>query len=147
MRIHLCGNRLAAVVLAATLAGCASTSQKSATCYHLDESVEINIGFCQAVRSGNTLHISGTVGAGEMSEATRKAYDGLRRTLEANGLSFADVVKETVYTTDMEEFKKAGGIRKSYYGTRFPAATWVEVRRLFLPQFVVEIELTAEYPR
>jgi 2-iminobutanoate/2-iminopropanoate deaminase len=144
MRTHI--YRLAAVVVAATLAGCASTSQKS-TCYHLDESVETNIGFCQAVRSGNTLHISGTVGAGEMPEATRKAYDGLRKTLEANGLSFADVVKETVYTTDMEEFKKAGGIRKSYYGARFPAATWVEVRRLYLPQFVVEIELTAEYPR
>jgi len=146
MRNPIDRNRLAVVAFAAMLAGCASTSQR-ATCYHLDESVEVNIGFCQAVRSGNTLHISGTVGAGEMAEATRKAYDNLRRTLEANGLSFADVVKETVYTTDIEEFKRAGGIRKSYYGARLPAATWVEVRRLYLPQFAVEIELTAEYPR
>jgi|SRR5689334_15079871 len=137
---------LATAIMAASIGGCA-TSSPAPTCYHLNESVETTIGFCQAVRSGNTLHISGTVGAGEMQEATRKAYDNLRKTLEANGLSFANVMKETVYTTDIEEFKKAGGIRKSYYGDHFPAATWVEVRRLFLPAFVVEIELTAEYPR
>lgn len=139
-RIWLCF----AATVAATLAGCASAPPAS-TCYNLNEKVEKEIGFCQAVRSGNTLHVSGTVGAGEMSEATRKAYDNLRKTLEANGLTFANVVKETVYTTDIEAFKLAGGIRKSYYGDKLPAATWVEVRRLFLPQFVVEIELTAEY--
>ena len=133
-----------AALVVATLAGCASAPPTN-SCYHLNESVETTIGFCQAVRSGNTLHISGTVGAGEMGEATRKAYDNLRKTLEANGLTFADVVKETVYTTDIEAFKLAGGIRKSYYGDKVPAATWVEVRRLFLPQFVVEIELTAQY--
>jgi enamine deaminase RidA (YjgF/YER057c/UK114 family) len=80
-----------------------------------------------------------------MPEATRQAYDNLAKTLEANGLTFADVVKETVYTTDVEEFKKTGGIRKSYYRDRLPAATWVEVRRLYDPKFVVEIEVTAEY--
>jgi len=138
------GWQLFGAIVVASAAGCAS-APPAATCYHLNESVETNIGFCQAVRSGNTLYVSGTVGAGEMSEATRKAYDNLRKTLEENGLTFANVVKETVYTTDIEEFKKTGGIRKSYYGTKLPAATWVEVRRLFQPQFVVEIEITAEY--
>jgi enamine deaminase RidA (YjgF/YER057c/UK114 family) len=130
-------------IVAASLAGCASAPTRS--CYNIDKVLEGNIGFCQAIRSGKMLHVSGTVGAGAMPEATRQAYDALRRTLEANGLGFADVVKETVYTTDIEEFKKAGGIRKSYYGDNLPAATWVEVRRLFQPQFVVEIEVTAEY--
>ena len=138
-------NPLAVAIVAAMVGGCASSPQSSSPCYHLNESVETSIGFCQAFRSGNTLHISGTVGSGEMPEATRKAYDNLRKTLEAHGLTFANVVKESVYTTDIEEFKKAGGIRKQYYGSNLPAATWVEVRRLFLPQFVVEIELTAEY--
>src|SRR5690348_7597544 len=124
---------LAAALAAASLAGCAS-APPAPTCYHLNESVEVNIGFCQAIRTGKTLHVSGTVGAGPMmSEATRQAYDNLAKTLEANGLTFADVVKETVYTTDIEEFKKTGGIRKSYYRDRLPAATWVEVRRLFDP--------------
>ena len=135
-------------LLAAALAGCAAApSQALHSCYHANEAVETSIGFCEAVRSGDKLYISGTVGAGEMPAAMKQAYDALRKTLEAHGLTFANVVKENVYTTDIEAFKKAGDIRKGYYGANLPAATWVEVRRLFLPQFVVEIEVVAEYPR
>jgi len=138
------------LALAALLAGCAgipSTPPAAHACYHINESIETSIGFCQAVRSGGKLYISGTVGAGEMPAATKQAYEGLRKTLEANGLTFANVVKENVYATDLDAFKKTGDIRKGYYGTNLPAATWVEVKRLFLPQFAVEIELIAEYPR
>ena len=142
-------NLALATILAASLAGCAAMAppQASRSCYHNNEAVETSIGFCQAVRIGDKLYISGTVGAGEMPDATKQAYEKLRKTLEANGLTFANVVKENVYTTDIEAFKKTGDIRKGYYGANLPAATWVEIRRLFLPQFVVEIELVAEYPR
>ena len=61
-------------------------------------------------------------------------------------MTFADVVKENVYTTDLEAFKKTKDVRKTFYGANLPASTWVEVRRLFLQTFVVEIELVAEYP-
>ena len=136
------------IFLGAALAGCAAApSQALHACYHANEAVETSIGFCQAVRSGDRLYISGTVGAGEMPAATKQAYDALGKTLEAHGLTFANVVKENVYTTDLDAFKKAGDIRKGYYGANLPAATWVEIKRLFLPQFVVEIELIAEYPR
>ena len=37
-------------------------------------------------------------------------------------------------------------LMRQYYGSDFPAATWVQVQRLYLPSFVVEIEATAEYP-
>lgn len=137
--------------LAATVsiaAGCASVpSQPAPACYHRNEAIETSIGFCEAKRAGNLLYISGTVGAGEMPAAVQQAYEGLRKTLEANGLTFANVVKENVYTTDIDAFKKAGDIRKGFYGANLPAATWVEVRRLFVPQLVVEVELVAEYPR
>ena len=116
------------------------------SCYHRNESVETDIGYCQAVRSGNTLYISGIVGQGDMESATRSVYERLQKTLEANGLKFADVVKENVYTTDLEAFEKAKAIRKAFYGTSLPAATWVQVQRLFAPAFVLEVELTATYP-
>jgi len=38
-------------------------------------------------------------------------------------------------------------IRKEFYREPFPAATWVQIQRLYLPSLVVEIELTAEYPK
>ena len=138
----------ALAIAALMLAGCtAIPNATQPSCYHRNEAVETSIGYCQAVRSGNTLHISGAVGQGEMPAAVQSAYEGLRKTLEANGLTFANVVKENVYATDLDAFKKTTDIRRGFYGSHLPAATWVEVRRLFLPQFVVEIELVAEYPR
>ena len=52
-----------------------------------------------------------------------------------------------VYTTDLDAFEKSKDIRKRFYGDSLPAATWVQVQRLFLPSLVVEVELIAEYPK
>ena len=124
---------------------CATTRAPLAKqCFHLDADIETQIGYCQAVRIGHTLHISGSVGKGEMPAAMRSAYNELRSTLQANGLGFGDVVKENVYTTDLDAFIKNKDVRKEYYGKDFPAATWVQVQRLYTPAFVVEVELTAE---
>ena len=117
------------------------------SCFHLNAPIENEIGYCQAVRAGRALHVSGSVGRGEMSSAMRGAYQELKATLEANGLAFGNVVKETVFTTDLDEFIRNKQIRKDYYGTDFPAATWVQVQRLYRPEFVVEVEITAEFPK
>lgn len=138
---------LLALCIAVCAAGCATTGGKATnSCYHRNESVETDIGYCQAVRSGNTLYVSGVVGQGEMEVATRSVYERLQKTLEANGLKFANVVKENVYTTDLDAFEKAKAVRKEFYGATFPAATWVQVQRLYAPPFVLEVELTATYP-
>ena len=134
--------------LALGLLGCAAqrVTLPQRSCYHASERVENEIGYCEAVRSGNRLYVSGTVGQGEMPEAVRSAYARLQKTLEANGLGFADVVQEHVYTTDLDAFKQSKDLRRSFYGAALPAATWVQVQRLYQPAFVVEIELVAEYP-
>ena len=142
-------NRAPMVMLGAValLAGCATVSpQSSRSCIHQNEAVENDIGFCQAVRTGRTLHVSGIAGQGSMDAAVRSVYERLGRTLSANGLSFANVVKETVFATDLEAFIRNKDIRKEFYGPTLPAATWVQVQRLYLPSFVVEVEVTAEYP-
>jgi 2-iminobutanoate/2-iminopropanoate deaminase len=78
-----------------------------------------------------------------MAGAVRSVYKRLESTLKANGFSFCDVVKENVYATDIDAFIRNKAIRKEFYGESLPAATWVQALRLFLPPFVVEIELTA----
>ena len=136
---------LAAVAL---LSGCASVeTPPQRVCFHQNEAIEKDIGFCHALRSGGTLHISGVVGQGNMDAAVRSVYERLGKTLNANGLSFANVVKETVFATDLDAFIRNKEIRKEFYGQTVPAATWVQVQRLYLPSFIVEIELTAEYPK
>jgi len=136
---------LISVIALWTLAGCASDrSLPLPSCFHENEAVENDIGFCQAFRDGDTLRISGTAGQGDMTAAVRSVYKRLESTLKANWLSFADVVKENVYATDLDAFIRNKDIRKEFYGRSFPAATWVQVQRLYLPSFVVEIELTAK---
>jgi 2-iminobutanoate/2-iminopropanoate deaminase len=116
-------------------------------CFHSDEEIEKDVGYCQALRSGHTLHISGVAGEGSMDAAVRSVYGRLGKILEANGLSFANVVKENVYATDLDAFIRNRAVRKEFYGSVLPSATWVQVQRLYVPSFVVEIELSAEYPK
>lgn len=121
--------------------------------YHL-RPLEHQFRYSQAVRSQNRLYISGTVSwdmegnplhAGDMRNQVRTAYLELEKTLHENGASFSNVVKETVYTTNIEALAEANDIRMTFYeGVDPPAATWVEVRRLLHPDFLVEIELIAE---
>ena len=130
------------------VSGCASVApQPPRVCFHQNESVENDIGYCQALRVGNTLYVSGVTGQGEMHPAVRSVYTRLKQILEANGLSFAHVVKETVFARDLDAFIQSKDIRKEFYGQSLPAATWVQVQRLYLPSFVVEVELIAEYPK
>jgi 2-iminobutanoate/2-iminopropanoate deaminase len=139
---------LSALILP-VMSGCDSVDSSSAAaqreCFHL-ESYEQDIGYCQAVRVGDTLHVSGTTGEGEMPAAVQSVYETLRRTLSAHGLGFADVVRETVFTTDLDAFIATQELRKQFYGEVFPAASWVQVQRLYLPSQVVEIEVTAVFP-
>lgn len=114
--------------------------------FHLHEGVEKEIGYAQAVRVGDMLYISGSVGEGDMPHAINQAYDELKATLVAHGLSFRDVVKENVYTNDLDAFIVNKELRKRYYGQDFTAATWVQVQRLYLPAHVVEVELVAVFP-
>ncbi len=107
---------------------------------------ENEIGYAQAVRVGDTLHVSGSVGTGPMPVALASAMNEIKQTLAAYGLDFHHVVKETIYTTDIEALKAAKEVRKTYYGTDFPTATWVQVARLFNPEHVIEVEVTAVFP-
>jgi 2-iminobutanoate/2-iminopropanoate deaminase len=130
-------------VVASACASVGSPIEKR--CFHVDETAEKDIGYCQAVRIGDTLYIAGTAGQGDMGSAIRSVYDRLQKTLEANGLSFANVVKENVYTTDLDAFIQNKELRNKFYDQAFPVATWVQVQRLYVPSLVVEIELTAVY--
>ena len=115
-------------------------------CYNLDPAFEKEMGYCQAVRAGNTLYISGTAASGDMPVAIAKVYADLKTTLAAHGLTFADVVKETVYSTDLQSFIQHHHLRKVMYTNGYPVATWLQVQRLFTPALVVEVELVAIFP-
>lgn len=112
--------------------------------FNFNKQGEDAVGYAQAVKVGNTLYISGTVGASEdMATSVKRVYDGLQRTLEHYGASFQNVVKENLYTTDIEAVKKNADIRRAYYKEDFPAATWLQIDRLYMPNANLEVELVA----
>ena len=135
---------LLSMTLALLVSGCATIGPPvTKQCIHENEGSETDIGYCRAVRVGNTLYVSGTAAAGDMPSAIRTVYTRLQKTLGNNGLSFADVVREVVYATDLDAFIRNKETRKEFYGRDLPAATWVQIQRLYTPSYVVEVELTA----
>ncbi|WP_205504014.1 RidA family protein [Rufibacter psychrotolerans] len=118
------------------------TTSKESTPKMLRPNQEWN--YAQAYRSGNLLYISGTVASGPMDKAIDQVYRTLQMTLKQYNLDFTHVVKENLYTTNMEETSKHHLVRKKFYGTHTPAATWVQVVRLLEPNTVLEVELIAE---
>jgi 2-iminobutanoate/2-iminopropanoate deaminase len=123
--------------------------------FHLN-AYEKEFGYSQAILIDKTLYVSGTVAAdangrlvapNDIAGQMRAVYANLKRTLEANGAGFDEVVKETIYTTDMDALLKAADLRFDYYAKdHMPTVSWVQVQRLLDPGFLVEIEVVAELP-
>lgn len=73
-------------------------------------------------------------------------YKALAASLESFGAGFQNVVRENLYTTDMEAMKAHNQVPKKFYGNDFPAATWVQVDRLYMEDAKLEVELIAHLP-
>jgi enamine deaminase RidA (YjgF/YER057c/UK114 family) len=67
--------------------------------------------------------------------------------LKHYGCTFDDVVVENVFTTDMAAFLEHSTYRNGIYTKRFPTGSWLEVKGLALPGFMIEIELEVHAPR
>ena len=101
-------------------------------------------GYAQVVKMGNTIYISG-IPTGDLSpDGIAKVYKALGECLSAFGASPKNVVKETLYTTDIETMKKYNDSRKEFYKGDYPAASWVQVSRLYEANAKLEIDLIAE---
>jgi len=70
-------------------------------------------------------------------------YESLQKILNQAGASLDDVVKTTVFVTDMNDFAKISAVRNKYFKTAEPVSTLVEVKNLVKPGCLVEIEVIA----
>lgn len=104
-------------------------------------------GYAQVVKVDNILYISGVVSSELTPTGIDRVYKALEFALKSNGATFQNVVKENLYTTDIEEVKKYNYIRKRYYNSDYPAATWVQITRLFMENAKLEVELIAHLPK
>ena len=116
--------------------------------FHWRRKSDTTAGYTQTILTWNVLYISGTVGHGQtMAEQLKSTYQVIERTLQHYGATFHHVVKENPYTTDIEATKVAKTVRKPFYKGDFPAATWEQINRLYMPTTTVEVEVFAYYHR
>ena len=108
---------------------------------------DTSAGYVQVVKIENVLYISGAVARDVTLEGITRVYQSLDRSLKSFGATFQNVVKENLYTTDMEAMKKYNDARKVFYNGDFPAATWMGVSRLFMAEAKLEVELIAHLPK
>jgi 2-iminobutanoate/2-iminopropanoate deaminase len=84
---------------------------------------------------------------GDFSAQCRYAYEKLRKVLERNGATLADVVKQVTYVTDVRYQRAAGEIRSEAYASGpLPAHTFVTVSQLAWPNMLVELDVIAMVP-
>ena len=110
-------------------------------------------GYSHALQVDKTLYISGqipldtdmqVVGKNDMAAQTEQVYGNLKRVLEEAGGKMENIVMLNIYVTDLDAFdKETRAIRKKYFGNYYPAVTAVEVRRLYHPDYLIEVEAIA----
>ena len=111
--------------------------------------------YTDAVRAGDLLFVSGLIGVDgegrlvggeDVVAQTRQVFENLRAVLEAVGCGFGDVVKVTVFLTDVDDRPLINPVRQEVFGTARPASTLVEVSALAVPGALLEIEAVAAIP-
>jgi 2-iminobutanoate/2-iminopropanoate deaminase len=95
--------------------------------------------YSQAVKVGNTVYLSGQIAldpvSGQLVEGgfeaqVHRAFQNMKAVAEAAGGSLADVVKLTLFLTDLADFPKANEIMQTYFVQPYPARSTVGVASL-----------------
>ena len=112
--------------------------------------VEKAYGYTHAVKIGNSIKISGAVSmddegnptaVGDLEQQMKNCYADLEKILTHYDCTFDDVVVENIFTTNMPLFLEKAGYRNEIYTKQFPTGSWLGVKELALPEFMIEIEL------
>lgn len=107
--------------------------------------------YSQAVLIGDTLYCSGQIPldpesgevvSGGVREQAERVFLNLGAVLRASGMDFSNVVKATIFTTDLSKFGELNAVYASYFSDPYPARSTVQVSAL--PRGVqVEVEVVA----
>jgi reactive intermediate/imine deaminase len=114
---------------------------------HYSNAVRVSAGPLLFIAGQIALDAQGRlVGKGDLRAQAVQVLDNIRAILRAAGADMQDVLKVTVYVTDMRAFEELADIRLRYFPQDGPASAIVEVSRLALPDLMIEIEAVAAVP-
>ena len=104
--------------------------------------------YTDAVRFGNLLLVSGVApldDAGKLVSAdvavqAKQVFANLKKILRAADAEFGDVLKVTVFLTDVADRTKINPVRQQYFGAARPASTLIGVKQLAIDGMKIEVE-------
>jgi enamine deaminase RidA (YjgF/YER057c/UK114 family) len=111
-----------------------------------------SVGIAQAVRIGDTVHVSGQtardprgnlIGGNSTEQQARKVFENIEYVLKLAGASISDVVKLTAYFTEGAVFSEYAAVRREFFPEITFAATGVTVSGLAGPGMLLEVEAVA----
>lgn len=123
--------------------------------FMLRPEIEKAYGYSHAVKIGNDIKISGAVSmddegnptaVGDFAQQMKNCYADLEKILAHYGCTFDDVIVENVFTTNMPLFLENAAYRNEIYTKQFPTGSWLGVKELAIPEFMIEIELEVYKP-
>jgi 2-iminobutanoate/2-iminopropanoate deaminase len=124
--------------------------------YRVEALAEPISHYTDAVRAGDLLFVSGIVGVDangdlvggdDVVAQARQVFENIGAILAAASCAFGDVVKVTIYLTDVDDRPKINPVRQTVFGETRPASTLVEVLRLAVDGAKIEVECVAAIPR
>ena len=110
------------------------------------------VGYSRAVKTGNTIEVSGTVavdddgkteGIGDAYAQTRFAIQKIEKILQNAGASLKDVVRTRMLVTDIGRWQEYGKAHGEFFKDILPCTSMIEVKGLIDPEYLIEIEATA----
>jgi enamine deaminase RidA (YjgF/YER057c/UK114 family) len=108
------------------------------------------VGYSRAVREGDFIFVTGTLGlepdgrfAPALKQQTRRALEIIIAAIEALGGRASDVVRTRLYVTDISQWREAGEVHSEFFESIRPATTMVQISKLIDAEALVEIEADA----
>ena len=111
---------------------------------------EPKMGYSRAVRKGNLIFVTGTVGINadktyspDIGAQAKRSLEIIAGAIEALGGKITDVVRTRMFVTDVTQWEKVAAVHGEIFGNIRPATTIVEVARLIDEEALIEIEADA----
>ncbi len=113
---------------------------------------EDSVGYCRALRAGNTIYVTGTAPVDPDGEVTSpggaypqtvRCLEIIKEALEQLGSGLQDVVRTRMFVTDIARWEEFGRGHREAFQNHPPTTTMVEVRSLIHPDMLIEIEADA----
>lgn len=114
---------------------------------------EPKLGYSRAVRSGNVIAVTGTVGvnadgsySADLGAQTRRSLEIITAALAALGATLEQVIRTRIFVTDVSRWQEVAAVHGEVFGEIRPATSIVQVARLIDDGALIEIEVDAVVP-